>query len=269
MRVFVIGDMEGVSGIVKWAQTTGGHALYEEGRRLYTEEVNAAVRGARAAGATEVVVMDCHGAGEDWTFNSLLPEQLDADCEWVVQSRWTEYTGLLESGCDAALLVGMHARAGVPDGVLNHTVSGREWTDLRFNGTLVGETGINAALCGHWGTPVLMVTGDEATCREATELLGEGLVTVPVKRGLGRYSARQVPPRRARAMIEEGASRALRQVDAVRAYRPEPPVEITVDFTTTDLVEGYRRRPGVEVTGPRQIVSRADDWWTAWRQFFL
>src|SRR5215211_3868194 len=75
MRVFVIGDMEGVSGIVKWAQTTGGHALYEEGRRLYTEEVNAAVRGARAAGATEVVVMDCHGAGEDWTFNSLLPEQ--------------------------------------------------------------------------------------------------------------------------------------------------------------------------------------------------
>ncbi len=269
MRVFVIGDMEGVSGIVKWDQTRGGHSLYEEGRRLYTEEMNAAVRGARGAGANEIVVMDCHGAGEGWSFNSLVPERLDPDCEWVVQSQWTEYTELLESGCDAALFVGMHARAGVADGVLNHTVSSREWSDLRFNGTLVGETGINAALCGHWGTPVLMVTGDEATCREATELLGPGLVTVPVKRGLGRYSARQIPPQRARAMIEEGATRALRQPRAVRPFRLEPPVEITVDFTTTDLVDGYRRRPGVEVTGPRRIVSRADDWWTAWRQFFL
>jgi D-amino peptidase len=269
MRVFVIGDMEGVSGIVKWDQTRGGHPLYEEGRRLYTEEINAAVRGARAAGASEVVVMDCHGAGEGWTFNSLLPELLEPDCEWVVQSRWTEYTELLESGCEAALLVGMHARAGVPDGVLNHTVSGREWTDLRFNGNLVGETGINAALCGHWGTPVLMVSGDEATCREATELLGAELVTVPVKRGLGRNSARQVPPPRARAMIETGATRALGRLDAVPPYRLEPPVEITVDFTTTDLVERYRGRAGVEATGARRIVSRADDWWTAWRQFFL
>ncbi len=269
MRVFVIGDMEGVSGIVKWDQTRGGHSLYEEGRRLYTEEMNAAVRGARGAGANEIVVMDCHGAGEGWSFNSLVPERLDPDCEWVVQSQWTEYTEVLESGCDAALFVGMHARAGVADGVLNHTVSSREWSDLRFNGTLVGETGINAALCGHWGTPVLMVTGDEATCREATELLGPGLVTVPVKRGLGRYSARQIPPQRARAMIEEGATRALRQPRAVRPFRLEPPVEITVDFTTTDLVDGYRLCPGVEVTGPRRIVSRADDWWTAWRQFFL
>ena len=112
MRVHVISDMEGVAGIVKWEQTTGGESLYEEGRKLYTEEINAAVRGAKAAGATEIVVMDCHGAGKGWTFNSLIPEDLDPACEFVVQDEWTEYTEFLEEGCDAALFVGMHARAG-------------------------------------------------------------------------------------------------------------------------------------------------------------
>src|SRR6266540_2129756 len=153
MRVHVISDMEGVAGIVKWEQVTGGDPMYEEGRRLYTEEINAAVRGAKAAGATEIVVMDCHGAGGDYSFNSLVPDLLDPACEYVVQQEWTEYTAFLEAGCDAALLVGMHAMAGTPDGVLSHTVSGQAWQSLRFNGIAVGETGINAALCGQWGCP--------------------------------------------------------------------------------------------------------------------
>ena len=168
MRVHIISDMEGVSGIVRWEQVTGGHPFYEEGRRLYTEEINAAVRGARAAGATEIVVMDCHGAGGPWTFNSLVPELLDPHCEYVVQQDWTQYTGFLEQGCDAALFIGMHARAGTDDGVLNHTVSGQAWQNLWFNDVLVGETGINAALCGTWNCPVLLVTGDQSVCDEAT-----------------------------------------------------------------------------------------------------
>src|SRR5947208_13567660 len=167
VRVHVISDMEGVAGIVKWQQATGGEKPYDEGRILYTEEINAAARGAKDAGATEIVVMDCHGAGGAYDFNSLVPDLLDPDCEYVVQQEWTEYTGFLESGCDAALFVGMHAMAGTPDGVLSHTVSGQAWHELRFNGRPVGET----------GCPVLLVTGDRAVCREATELLGERLTT--------------------------------------------------------------------------------------------
>src|ERR671936_1082558 len=197
--------MEGIAGIVRREQTNAGKPMYEEGRRLYTEEINAAVRGAKAGGATEIVVMDCHGAGKGWDFNSLVPDLLDPACEYVVQERWTEYTGFLEDGCDAALFVGMHAMAGTPDGVLSHTVSGQAWHELRFNGTPVGETGINAALCGHWGCPVLLVTGDRAVCREAKALLGDGLTTVEVKEGLGRFSARQLPAARARELIEAGA----------------------------------------------------------------
>src|SRR5213083_1338985 len=142
--------MEGIAGIVRGEQTNAGEPLYEEGRKLYTQEINAAVRGAKTAGATEIVVMDCHGAGEGYSFNSLISEDLDPACEYVVQEEWTGYTEFLEQGCDAALFVGMHAMAGTRDGVLNHTVHGQVWQNLRFNGTLVGETGINAALCGTW-----------------------------------------------------------------------------------------------------------------------
>ncbi|HET8627504.1 MAG TPA: M55 family metallopeptidase [Thermomicrobiales bacterium] len=269
MRVHIISDMEGVAGIVKWEQVTGGHPMYEEGRRLYTEEINAAVRGARAAGATEIVVMDCHGAGQGWSFNSLIPDQLDPACEYVVQQHWTEYTAFLEQGCDAALFVGMHARAGVADGVLNHTVSGQAWQNLWFNGTVVGETGINAALCGNWGCPVLLVTGDAAVCAEARDLLGAGLTTVTVKHGLGRQSARQLPPRRARELIEAGAKAALQNLNAVKPYDPGKPCEIVVEFTRSDACDDYRRKHGVELVGDRKVASRAPDWWAAWRQFFL
>src|SRR5690242_16199405 len=205
MRVLIMSDMEGVSGIVTWSQVTGGEKMYDEGRVLYTEEINAAVRGAKAAGATEIVAVDCHGAGGDWSFNSYVPELLDPDVEWVAHHTWSRYVDLLEQGCDAVLLVGMHARAGTADGVLCHTISTTTWRNLWFNDDLVGESGINAALCGHYGCPVLLVTGDEAVVQETKELLGDGLTTVAVKRGLSRYSARQIPPVRARQMIEAGA----------------------------------------------------------------
>ena len=269
MRVHIISDIEGVAGIVKWAQTGGDQTLYHESRKLYTEEINAAVRGAKAAGATEIVVMDCHGAGGDYTFNSLLPAELDPDCEFVIQNEWTEYTEFLEEGCDAALFVGMHAMAGTPDGVLSHTVSGQAWQNLSFNGTLVGETGINAALCGHWGCPVLLVTGDRAVCREGRELLGEELTTVEVKVGLGRFSARNIPAVRAREMIEDGAKRALKDLKAVQPYDPGRPCEIEIEFTSPDRLVEYRNRKNVEVAGPRTIVARGDDWWQAWSSFYF
>ena len=271
MNVFIVSDMEGVAGILKWEQVDGTKekAAYHEGRALYTEEINAAVRGAKAAGADEIVVMDCHGAGGEYTFNSLIPDKLDPNCEYVVQNEWTEYTEFLEQGCDAALFVAMHAKAGTADGVMSHTVSGQAWRELKFNGTAVGETGINAALCGHWGCPVLLVTGDEAVCREATELLGDGLATVAVKRGLGQSSARMLPPLRARELIEEGAKRALRDLSAVRAYDPGHPCEIEIEFHTPARLVEYRNRTGVEQLDAHTLVSRADDWWTAWSQFYF
>jgi D-amino peptidase len=269
VRVIIISDMEGVAGVTKWDEVSGGEPLHADRSRLYTEEINAAVRGAYNGGATEVVVMDCHGAGKGWTFNSLIPDQLDPRCDFVVQNDWTEYTEFLEDGCDAALFVGMHAMAGTEDGVMNHTVSGTGWRNLTFNGRPVGETGINAALCGTWNCPVLMVTGDEAACREGRDLLGGGLTTVPVKKGYGRFSARHISPLRAREAIEQGATTALRDLNAVPPYNPGAPCEIRVELATSEQVEGFRHDPVVEIADSRTIASRAEDWWTAWRQFYF
>ena len=197
MKVFVVSDMEGVAGIVKWEQTTGGDPMYEEGRRLYTEEINAAVRGARAAGATEIVVMDCHGAGDGWNFNSLVPDLLDPGCEFVVQEHWTEYTEFLEQGCDAALFVGMHAMAGTPRRrhephrlraavaeplVQRH--AGRRDRDQR---RALRALGLSRRCSSPATTP---------SATRGRELLGDGLTTVAVKQ---RPRPLQRPPDRAAA----------------------------------------------------------------------
>ena len=269
MKILIMCDMEGVSGIVTWDQVIGGAPMYEEGRKLYTGEINAAVRGAKRAGAKEIVVVDCHGAGGDWSFNSLIPEMLDPDCTWVAHHPWARYTELLEQGADACLLVGMHARNNTADGVLCHTISTVKWHNLWFNDDLVGEVGVNAALCGHYGCPILLVTGDEAVCRESKEILGDGLTTVAVKRGLTRYSARQIPPPRARDMIEEGAFRALQNLDAVKPYVPVAPVTITIEVDKVEKMDEFKGRHGVELDHAAQkVYSRAGSWMAAWDQIW-
>jgi D-amino peptidase len=261
--------MEGVAGICRWDQVDADGAAYEEGRRLYTEEINATIRGAFSGGATEVVVMDCHGAGGDRSFNSLIPDALDERCEFVVQHEWTEYTEMLEQGCDAALFVGQHARAGAERGVMSHTVSATRWHELRFNGVPVGEVGINAALCGTWGCPVALVTGDDVVCAEAAELLGSGLRTAAVKRALGRFSARHRAPARARSLIETATAQALAAVAGAPVYDPGAPCTITVELATPEDADKYRNRAGVTLLDARTIECRAPRWWDAWRLIYL
>jgi D-amino peptidase len=100
-------------------------------------------------------------------------------------------------------------------------------------------------------------------------LLGEGLTTVSVKTGIGRFSARHIPPQRARKLIEAGAKDALSDLSAVEPYRVTSPCEIEVELASSDLTDTYKNRTGIELKDPRTIVSKADDWWTAWKQVYL
>jgi D-amino peptidase len=268
MRVMIWGDMEGVACIQSWEQVTGGNAMYGECRALFTEEMNAAVRGAQAAGADEIIAIDCHGAGGGWSFQSLVPEILDPAAEWVLGHPWAKYVAPLEQGVDAALFVGAHARAGSPNGVLSHTVSSEAWYDAYINDVSVGESGILAAICGVWNAPVVFVAGDRVTCDEVRELVGHAVATAPVKVGLGRFSARSLAPAKARRLIEEGVRNALTTRNWPEPYKPVPPVTFRVELATVDQTSAFVGRTGVEIVGPRTVVSTGNTFWEAWNQFW-
>jgi len=268
MRVLLLCDMEGVAGIEAWEQVIGGSPQYEEGRRLLTGEVNAAIRGAKAGGATQIVVADGHGAGGGWSFKSLIPEHLERGAEYVLGHRWARYTASFEEGCDAVLFVGAHAIAGTPDGVLCHTVSTEAWYNAWINDTLVGESGILAALSGSWNVPAVFVSGDTATCTEVQNLLGEKVMTAPVKQGLGRFSARNLAHADACALIERQVEQALRGRDWPAPYVPTSPVTFKVELAAPDHAQSYYGRTGVEVVSPRVVISRGKTFWEAWDQFW-
>jgi len=261
-------DMEGVAGISVWEQVNGGAALYEEGRRLYTAEINAAVRGCKRAGATEIVVVDGHGAGGPWSFKSLIPEQLESGAEYVLGYSWARYITPLQAGCDASLFVGAHAMAGTPDGILCHTVSSQAWYNAHINDTLVGESGILAALCGDFDCPCVFVSGDAATCAEVRALVGEQVVEAPVKVGLGRFAARHLPAVDACALIEGRVYGALTRREWPQPLKFPPPVRFTIELSSPDRAAEFQNRQGVEIVNPRRVVSRAGTFWEAWSQIW-
>ena len=268
MRVMIWCDMEGIAGISVWDQVNGGAPLYEEGRRLYTNEVNAAVRGCKRAGATEIVVVDGHGAGGAWSFKSLIPEMLESGAQYVLGYPWARYIEPLKQGCDAALFVGAHAMAGTENGIMCHTVSSQAWYNARINGTLVGESGIIAAICGDFETPCVFVSGDEATCLEVRELLGEKMVEAQVKVGLGRYAARHLPANDACALIEGRVYAALANRDWPAPRKFGTPITFEVELSASDRANEFMGRTGVERIGSRLLQSKADTFWQAWDQFW-
>lgn len=269
MRVVIYSDMEGVAGITNWSFVDGGAPFYEEGRKLYTGEINAAVRGCKRAGATEIWAVDGHGAGGDYSFRSLVPERLEPGARYVLGYPWARFVEPLRDGsCDAALFIGAHAMAGIPDGGMSHTVSSQAWYNAWINGALVGESGILAAICGDFGVPVAFVSGDEATCREVRALLGEEVGVAPVKRSLHRFAADTLCHQEACSLIEEGVASALSVKRFPRAWKVAAPVEFKVQLASTEKGDNFINRRGVELVEDRVIVSRGGSFWEAWDQFW-
>jgi D-aminopeptidase len=139
---------------------------------------------------------------------------------------------MFEEGCDACFFVGIHSMAGTPNGVMSHTISSTHWYNIFINDVVVGEIGVVAALAGAYGVPMVLVTGDDKACQEASALLGPEMTTVAVKRGLSRYSARNIAPLRARMLIEDGAARAVKRVKKVKPYLPGKPTTVKMEIVT-------------------------------------
>ncbi|MFI6520155.1 M55 family metallopeptidase [Spirillospora sp. NPDC050679] len=255
MKVFVSVDMEGVSGLTDPEEMRAGGRGYERGCELMTGDANAAVRAAFDAGAAEVVVADAHGSGKN-----LRADLIDPRCTLVrgpyKPMRMAEG---LDGTFDVALYVGYHARAGVPDGVLNHTWMGREIYDVRLNGGIAGEIRLMAAYAATLGVPVGLVAGDAAACAEAREVLG-GVATVAVKQGRDRYAAALVPPPRAQRMIYEEAARALAAPEGWRLAPVEAPYTLEVEWSSTAIAQSIAVIPGVRLAGPRATSFTTGDY---------
>jgi D-amino peptidase len=253
LKVFISVDMEGVTGVVNVDDASRGGKDYDYFRQTMTREANAAIEGALAAGATEIVVRDSHGSALN-----LLPEMLHRSARFIRDWSGGPMSMMegIDASFDAAVYVGYHARAGTPNGVLDHTSSGNV-TDISVNGISMPETGYNALMAGHYDVPVVFVAGDQAVCDQARELLGT-VETVAVKEGIGA-AALNLHPEVAREQIRAGVERALNNLDRYKPYKLAAPYTMKLRLKTEQSIYEGALYPGARRTGDWELTYVAQD----------
>ncbi|MDQ3225611.1 MAG: M55 family metallopeptidase [Chloroflexota bacterium] len=264
MRVLISADAEGVTGITNTNELLFGRPHYEFMRQMMTDDVNAAIDGAFAGGAAAVVVNDAH-----WTMTNVQIERLDPRAELIkgFHKHLCMVEGVQEA--DAVFFLGYHARTGDSDGVGNETILGREIVEIRMNGAPVGESEINAAVCGQFGAPVVFASGDDLYENELRQTLPDvefGLT----KYALDRWTARCLPPGRSHANIRVAAQRAVeRAVDGeFSPYTLSGPIALSVTFSSTAEALMAALVPGSTRETPRTVTYTAANAVDAWKGFF-
>jgi len=249
VKIMIGVDMEGITGITSRLQTSTDGRMYAEGMELAAGDVNAAVQGLVDAGVEEIVVWDNHAG----SFNHHLP-RLHPGASY---RRGTGANGLrwagLDGSFDGLILLGYHAKAGTLHGVLEHTMSSAAWFRLTVNGREIGEVGMDGALAGAVGVPVIMATGCEKLCAEVSDLFGPDVVTVAVKKGHARHGATCLPPERTAKLIRAGAAKAVK-----RAGKCKP-----LDLGTPAVVElTYKHTENADSADLRMFDGRRIDGYT-------
>jgi len=257
MRVFVSADMEGITGVAAAEDVVRGEPEYDRGTELLHGDVNAAIEGAVAGGATEVLVNDSHSS-----MRNLDRERLD-DRATLLRGNTKPRSMMQGLGDhDCALFVGYHAKAGTLEAVLNHTFFGHELLGLRVGDEETGELGWNARLAAAEGVPVGLVTGDDATVAEARDELGDAPETVAVKEGIDRFTARCRPASETTDEIRSAARRAVERAERGEIGTPavDSATRIEADWATTNLAARAAGSPSVERAGGRTTAVEADSY---------
>ena len=253
MKILMQVDMEGITGVTTWDHVTPGHAEYVRFRRLMTQDVNAAIRGACEAGADEIIVADGH-----WNGSNILVEELDprARLNSGSPSPFSMMQGIDES-VDGVMFIGYHARNGTPNAVLDHTWSRKTVANLWLNDILTGEFGLNGALAGHFGVPVIMASGDQTACGQIVEQLGDMEIAV-VKQATARFAAECLTPEVSQKLIFTTAARAVSRLaegDVPDPFVLDTPVRVTVEFFTSDMADRATRIPFSQRDGTRVSLT--------------
>ncbi len=254
LKVHISADMEGVVGAVTSDQLGPSGFEYQRFREFMTNEVNAAIAAAKAAGATEIVVADSHGNGEN-----LLIERLPSDITLV--RSWPRRLGMMhgiDETFDAAIFIGYHSSTTNPRGVRAHTMSSANYAAVRINGIEMPEAGINAALAGHFDVPIVMISGDDAIVEEAQGLIGD-LEGAIVKWSYGFHSARTIMPEASYALIGEKVTAGLQRLDEFEPYRLEGPIEVELTFKSYMPAEVLSYLPTVDRVDAHTIGFTAQD----------
>jgi D-amino peptidase len=253
MKLFISSDIEGTAGIVDWQQVRASGADYELGRRLLTDEVNAAIDGAVEAGATKILVNDSHS-----TMQNIRPNALHGNASYLSGRHKPLYMMEgLDGTFDAVFMVAYHGSIGAERAILSHTYNPLAVWETRLNGVPVGESALNALVALHHRVPVVLITGDDATAEEARPFL-PGAETVVVKRSITRFAAESLHPDRACQLIRDGAARALARASAISPPAIELPATLDVTFLTADMADMATWIHGVERADVR-VVTITDD----------
>ncbi len=255
LKIYISADMEGIGGVSTWQIQAGSQGReYEKFRRLMTQEVNAAIAGAFDAGATEVLVSDSHGDGQN-----IDVELLDPRARLV--RAWPRPLIMMQgvdSTFDAVVFVGYHASEGQPAAILAHTMSSRRIFEIKLNGTVVPEAGFNAAIAGEFGVPVVFLSGDQAIGEEARRPLGP-IETAAVKQATGFFSATMMHPEEAQGLIRAGVKRGVERRAEWKPYKVPHPVKLEITFKDTVNAEIVSYLPGVERPRGNAVVFTARD----------
>lgn len=261
LKVFISVDMEGICGVINWEDVSRDGKDYNLFRRLMTEEANAAIEGALAAGATEIVVRDSHGSARN-----ILPDLLHPAAKLIRDWSGSPLSMMegLDDSFDAVIFIGYHARANTPNATLDHTMTGTLY-EVTLNGHPMPEAGINAFIAGNFGVPVVLVAGDKAICQQAKELLGK-VETVAVKEGIGQ-AALMLHPQKARALIKEKTTAALKRLKDFKPYKLTPPYTMVVTFKDEERANNAAWIPGAKRLGPTSVSFTSSDFMEVLRFF--
>ncbi|MGQ9800546.1 MAG: M55 family metallopeptidase [Candidatus Saccharicenans sp.] len=256
LKVYVSVDMEGIWGVVHSNQCSADSPEYQIARKWMAQDANAVVQGLLEGGATEVVVNDSHGS-----MRNIIASELDPRAVLISGSpKPLSMMEGIDSSFAACIFVGYHARAGSASAILDHTISGASIYSIRINGIEMPELGINAALAGYFKVPVVMLTGDTETCRQAQELLGKELITVAVKEAVNRLAARNYARDKVLAELKEGARRALASLKNSRPYELQPPYQFEINLHNSQQAELGLLIPGVRRTAARTLTFTSQDY---------
>ena len=256
LKVYISVDMEGISGIVHSDQVSSGTAEYADGRKWMAQDVNAAVEGALAAGATEVVVNDSHGS-----MRNIDPDDLHPRAILISGSpKPLSMMQGIDSSFAACLLIGYHAKAGTENAILDHTISSSVVRAVKVNGIEMPELGLNAAIAGYYGVPVVLVSGDTAVCRQAGEILGKDVVTVAVKEAQGRLAAKLVPMAEARLKLTAGVKEALGKLPRIKPYKLASPYDFELAYHVSAQADMGAMIPGAKRVDARTLAFTAADY---------